>query len=338
MPRGGVNGWGGTLRPPLHGDRGVGVLFVGRALSTRQAVEERSSGLRSRVRIEGETALNPGGQLGRYVWREGPEVPRLLREHLADELRKRRGFERRRSGEAVKERDADRIDVGAMVDLRLVLHLLRRDVHRRPEDRPARGQPIEERIVDVLRDAEVEELRRDDTIGASREEDVRWLDVAVNDARSVRGLERGEDRPGHLERPLHGEPALPLQPLVEVLPLEELHDHEGLLLVDACVEDLRDGGVVDLGRGHRLPKEALDEVGAHPEALDHHLEGHLLSQDAVGRHVDPPHSALPEQPFDAVFVRDQVPRRERHETRVAHALSSRRARRPRQPRFGHGSC
>src|SRR5262245_63003579 len=86
-----------------------------------------------------------------------------------------------------------------------------------------------------LRQAEVEDL----DLALGRDADVRGLQVAVNDARFVRGLEAFGDLPAEVDRLVERQRAA-LQPLLERLALDELEDEEARVadLIDA--EDLRD--------------------------------------------------------------------------------------------------
>ena len=109
--------------------------------------------------------------------------------------------ERQRAGRHLVEHDAEREQVGARVELpaaRLLGRHVRHRAQRRPRHRHSlamRGLVRRRRLgpLDQLRQAEVEHLG----LAARRHEDVRRLDVAVDDALGVRGVERVGD--------LHGE-------------------------------------------------------------------------------------------------------------------------------------
>ena len=120
------------------------------------------------------------------------------------------------------EHDAERPDVGAAIDL-FPRCLLRRHVRRRAERRVGLR---ELRVCPEPRETEVQDLR----LAPRREHDVPRLDVPVNDPLLVRlvqplaDLDRDRERLIDRERP-------PLDPILETLPLNELHRDERLTLV-----------------------------------------------------------------------------------------------------------
>ena len=161
--------------------------------------------------------------------------------------------ERPLPGQRLEQDDAQRVDVRG--DGRgLAARLLRAEVvdraHRRAGERQLR-------LVERARDPEVGDL--DPPVAA--DEDVRRLDVAVDDAADVRGLEGlrrlGRDA-GGLAR---GERPVAAQDRREVLPLDDLHDEIRPGLALAEVEHGHDVRVVE-GRGRAgLVAEAGEEVG-----------------------------------------------------------------------------
>ena len=99
------------------------------------------------------------------------------------------------AGEHLVRRDAERVDVGAMVDVGIGGGLLGRHVERRAERRagvgervPSRSPPRAPRRAERLGDAEVGDRGR-----AAGEQDVVRLDVAMHDAALVRVGERARD-------------------------------------------------------------------------------------------------------------------------------------------------
>ena len=97
--------------------------------------------------------------------------------------------ERRRAGERLVEHGAERPDVRATVGVVLALGLLGRHVERRSDRRAAAGDARTADVVQQLRHAEVEELHEERAVVAHREEDVRGLEVAMDDAGRVCLLE-----------------------------------------------------------------------------------------------------------------------------------------------------
>ena len=116
----------------------------------------------------------------------GIESRRRRMENRVDDRGRRPSFERAAPGHHFVQDDAKREDVGPRVE-RIAQRLLGRHV----QNRSNRGARIGERCrrLGGLGDrgkAEVEQLR----VAARRDEDVRRLDVAVDDARRMRGVER----------------------------------------------------------------------------------------------------------------------------------------------------
>jgi len=118
-------------------------------------------------------------------------------------------------------------------------------------------------------DAEVEHPRAAHlTVG---EEDVRRLDVPVDDPPRVGRAQGLADAPRHRHALGHGEPPA-LKAVVEVLPREPLH-REPRAPVEGAVGDVPDDRrVAELGQHLRLAGEALRVEAVH---LAEHLEGHV---------------------------------------------------------------
>src|SRR5262249_51202270 len=141
-----------------------------------------------------------------------------------------------------------------------------------------------------LDDAEIEELY-DLLVVDAGEEDVRRLEVAVDNARLVGAPKRlghllGDGR-GHDER----DAALALDPLAEVLALEQLHDDVRHAPIGAVVEELDNVGAPEAGGGLRLALEAdlgvVQLVVAEGDQLD---RDRLVERDVPGD-PDRPHAS-----------------------------------------------
>ena len=105
-------------------------------------------------------------------------------------------LQRRGPGQQLVEQDAQRVDVGAGVDVeRAVLGLLGAHVFERADDRAVLGEqgPLGQPLVDRLGDAEVDHLGHRLAV-VERDQHVRRLDVAVDDPLLVRVLDRLADR------------------------------------------------------------------------------------------------------------------------------------------------
>ena len=153
---------------------------------------------------------------------------RHLREVLHRDLERRVARERDLPGEHLVEHDADRVEVGGLVDRRAA-RLLGREVLRGADDRADLGHLARA----GARDPEVGHLQP--ALGA--DEHVVWLDVAVDDPVLVRGRECGEDLAGVVDRDLDRRRPAPDDQLLERAPVEELHrDVVGALGLAAVVD------------------------------------------------------------------------------------------------------
>jgi hypothetical protein len=144
-----------------------------------------------------------------------------------------------------------------------------------------------------MRQSEIRDLR----LPRLRHDDVRRLEVAVDDAVLVRVmdaarhlLDQREDR-AKLNALLEQEPA-------ERLPLDELHDEEHPTAFLARVIDRDKVRVRQAGRRLRLALEPPAHRLVRRRHLLHHLEGHRAIQIAVDRAVDDGHRALAEHRLD----------------------------------------
>jgi hypothetical protein len=162
------------------------------------------------------TASSPIGTSGRKLRIAGAGVGR----DLDRQLRHRVGDEGGAARHQLEEDDAERPDVRPRVDVLGRAHLLGRHVERRahqrgrPRHRPWPGPAR----VGHLRDAEVEHLDRELAVRAPDAEEVRRLEVAVDDAERVRvgdGLAGLKDE---LDRLLDGQRAALLDPRREIPP------------------------------------------------------------------------------------------------------------------------
>jgi len=150
-----------------------------------------------------------------------------------------------------------------------------------------------------VRHPEVHDLHR----AVVLDEDVRGLDVAVDDARLVRVREAREhlDDDGHLA--LERERRRLAHRLLEILTLQQLHRDEGRAVrVVAEVEDGHHVRVRHLRDGLRLALEALLQLGVVGDLRDHDLEGHVAVEHGVAGQVDLAHGALAEGADDVVLA------------------------------------
>ncbi|MGX1504878.1 UNVERIFIED_CONTAM: hypothetical protein RKD43_003503 [Streptomyces graminofaciens] len=210
---------------------------------------------------------------------------------------RRVGVERQPAGQQLEEHDPDRIQVGTGVHTPAE-GLLGGEVLRGADDH-ARLRHGRDARLHRTGDAEVHHL--DDA--ALGHHHVAGLDVAVDQAHLVAGLQGREHVGGDLERLVGGHRAVLLdvggQDGSQRLTLHVLHDdvrhQRAVELVLAGVEDGHDVGVGQLGDGLRLTPEPLAERLLAPEFRVERLDGHLAVQRGVVGQVDGSHAAFAEQ-------------------------------------------
>ena len=165
--------------------------------------------------------------------------------------------ERRASGQHVEHGAAQRIQVAAHVHVAGVARLLGADVVERAEGHAALGQAVVAAALESAGEAHVDELRPP----LGRHDDVRRLDVAMDDP-PLRGV---DERPGDLEgvinRLADRHAAVLLDPLADRRPLNVLERNEVVALVVADGVDARDVLVVEPGGGAAFLVEPLHDLG-----------------------------------------------------------------------------
>ena len=135
-------------------------------------------------------------------------------------------------------------------------------------------------------------------LGGIVDQDVRRLDVAVDQAALVRGVERSRDLLEHEERTPHAQPPLLLRGASGGRGLDVAHgdveEPVGIAPFDlAGVVDRDHVGVVELGRPLRLADEPLAEAVVVRKRRGEHLEGNLAAEAHVLGEVHDAHPAAP---------------------------------------------
>jgi hypothetical protein len=131
------------------------------------------------------------------------------------------------------------------------------------------------------------------------QDQVRGLDVAVDDPVLVRVGEPREQLQHERQRGARVGPHARLDPVLQVRALQQLERHERGAFVLAELVDDHDVRVLELGRGARLAQEAGAVVRA-AEPRRHHLERDLALERRVERAVDGAHRAVADLAQDRV--------------------------------------
>ena len=262
-----------------------------------------------------ERALDHARERPRHVVAQLRDRPRRVLQYRGEDRQVRVALERPLAARHLVEQDAEREDVGAVVD-RQPLRLLGRHVRDGPDDPPVLGDrlrlagravALRRLVVAQLREAEVEHL--DPAVG--REHHVLGLEVAVQDPLPVGRRDRVRERDREGQEALEREPVL-RDGLGERRSLDVLHRDEAdaLDILERVQDD--DPGVAQLRHRPRLPLEPRELllVGRHVPRED--LEGDAPAELLVLGEVDLSHSARaerlhhavrPERPADEAAVR-----------------------------------
>ena len=205
--------------------------------------------------------------------------------------------ERHPAGQHVEEHRAERVDVGAHADL-LAADLLGGDVVHGAQ------QPAGAAVVEAAEPHAEPEVGQVD-VAPRVEQDVGGLDVAVDEAARVRGVERrghlGDDR----RRALGLEPAFAAQHGAQVLALDVAHDLEQHAVLLARVMDRDHVRMVERRGDLRLRHEAAAEGRVIRERGRDQLDGHVPVEREVGRPVDHAHASLARHLVEAVAREDR---------------------------------
>jgi hypothetical protein len=146
-----------------------------------------------------------------------------------------------------------------------------------------------------LRQAKVEHLHRP----GSGELDIGGLEIEVDDALRVGGLECRRDLARDLQRDIDRERSAG-EAIGKCRSLDELH-HDGLD-TGGDFEAVNRGDVrmVQCGKQSSLSSEACDAIRIVGESRRQHLDGNLAMQSGIERAIDFPHAAGIERAQDAI--------------------------------------
>ncbi len=149
------------------------------------------------------------------------------------------------------------------------------------------------------------------------QEDVRRLDVAVEDPALVRMVQRVRDlrerRGGAraVDAPGRVDEAAARDHVGERRPLDQLHREEPGAVAVADLLDVHDVVVAQAGRRIRFAQEALDRGGLQREVRLEDLERDELAAGATARPIDDTHPAAADLAFDHEIAEDAPFRRRR---------------------------
>src|SRR5208337_2834050 len=136
-------------------------------------------------------------------------------------------------------------------------------------------------------------------------EDIRWLDVAVDNALGVGGIERV----GDFNRQIHQRVVVHragTDGVLEGEALEELHGDEGLAFVLADLVDGADIRMVQGRGGLRLALETGQRLWVFGDFIGQEFQRHEAAQLQVFSLIHDPHAATA-KPFNRAVVRDSLP-------------------------------
>ncbi len=199
--------------------------------------------------------------------------------------------------EHLRENQAERVDVGALID-GLARRLFGRHVGERSDDRAGRGR--KRARLGRTRDPEV----GDDRLLGVVDEDVGGLEIAVDDASLVRGAKARHDLPGERQRAGHRQLAFRGQQTREIGAVDERH-RDVLDAVDlAHVVDADDVGMRDLPREHELALEPSLQLlrGQRIRIRLDHLERERQPQLGIPDVINGAHPAHAEQADDLIAL------------------------------------
>ena len=173
--------------------RGSGTVVSPPKKAPSRSATARMTG-RSRGRVLAQKLPDEVGQRRRDSRVQRPRVRRRLRHVRDDQVAQRRMRERRAGRHHFVQHAAERIKVGAKIQIGRIAALLGRHVERRPHQRPA-ARLVHlpgAKVAFQLRDAEVDDLHR--FAGSGQDEHVLGLQVAVDDPGLVRRGQRVRNR------------------------------------------------------------------------------------------------------------------------------------------------
>ena len=234
-------------------------------------------------------------------------------EDLVEDRGRRGTDERRLARQGFVNHGAQRKQVGPRVE-RFAQRLLGRHVRQR-----AQGGSIAGELPDVARnrlgagsvetmglgEPEIQNLR----LSAIRDEDVRWLDIPMDDSRRMSGIQGIGQLRAQFQDFVAFEAPLTRQSCLECLSPEQFHHDEGLALVIAHFVNRTDVGMIQSGGGTGLTLESRNTDRILADRVWKNLNRNLASQLLILRPIHLSHPAFSEGRQDFI-VSQRCARRE----------------------------
>ena len=230
---------------------------------------------------------------------------RRLAENPFEDHRRGRAGKWLRASRHLVQHDAERKEIGARVEVESA-RLLRRHVRDRADGRAAVGDvgggdgdaAVTGRFLIARRklgEAEIQHL----CLASARDEDVCRLDVAVDDAARVGGIQRVGDVNAQFQEVVDGQGPL-ADAMLQRPAVEQLHHEEPLAVVLADVEERADVGVIQRRGDACLALEAFDRLRIARQLRREEFDGNLPAEPRVLGAIDHSHAAAAEFFDDAV--------------------------------------
>src|SRR6266487_182930 len=213
--------------------------------------------------------------------------------------------ERRCSCEHLIKDDAKRVDVRRR-GRRAARAPLGSDIGGAADERAGCGEPV---VFGAERDPEVDELH-----ALLPEDDVAWLDVPVEDAGLVRGVQAFGDLRRDFRRVRSRYPARAGEQSLERLAADEFHHGEGTAVVFPVVVDAAETGVSKPCEHASLTAESCPRVRITVDLQHEHLDGDLAAKHRVYGAPYGPHPAAPNGLAETVSATKDGGRRPGHAT------------------------
>ena len=290
--RHGTRGAGASATPgPATGTACVASAVDGVSASAKSAADRKSIS-----RDASHRAADGGVDCRRGRGTRRPYRPRRFRHDPRDDGGGAGAGKRRLTDEHLVEDTAERVDVGARVELGAA-SLFRAHVGRRPH---ADARLCQRAGADRARDAEV----GDEGMPVG-EQNVLRLDVPVNDSAAVGVVERGGNLPRDPDGFVHGDLALAIQPVAQAFALDKRHREPQVAGGFARVVQAEDVRVLEPRGQADLLLESLGSQGRGDFRMEH-LQGDGPLVTEVLREEDGRKPAASELALDTILAAECV--------------------------------